>query len=96
MADNTKPLQVDLHAHVLPLLDLCRYAAMASTAFEGLADTAHVLPDFGRRMHHAAPDFCELADYGGGAMVAGGLWVAMDLLRVYADAQESAPEVGAS
>lgn len=84
-APDSQPLTVDLHAHILPLLDLCRYAAMASAAFEGLKDTARVRPDFGQQLRDAAPDFPELADYGGGVMVSGGLLVAMELLHQYAD-----------
>lgn len=91
MAEQTQTLHVDLHVHVLPLLDLCRYAAMASTLVEGVYDMAGVNADFDRLLSRAAPAMGELADYGGGAMVAGGLAVAMDLLREYAAVQDATP-----
>lgn len=80
-APATTPL--DITTHVLPLLELCRYAAMASSAVTGLCALADVDPDFKKRMNHAAPLFRELADGCPGDLVAGALWVAMDLLLKY-------------
>ena len=74
---------VDITAHVLPLLELCRYASMASSAVGGLYTLAHVDQDFRKRMNNAAPLLCELADSSPGELVAGALWVAVDLLAKY-------------
>ena len=83
MSENTKPLNIDMHCHILPLLDLCRYASMASCALTAIADLARSRPDFRRHLDDASSDLAELADYGGGATAASGIWIAMDLLRHY-------------
>lgn len=83
MAANPQPMHVDVHVHILPLLELCHYAAMASTAMSGLANLAGLRPDLARELHAAAPDFSELADSDGGTLAARGISIAIDLLRYY-------------
>lgn len=83
MAEQPERMHIDMHAHILPLLDLCRYAAMASSAFEDLTKAGGVLPDFKRQLHAETSSLMELSDYGGGNVVAAGVWIAMEFLREY-------------
>lgn len=83
MAYNANNFPIDIPAHVLPILELCRFASLAQAAVSGLYDTANILPDFKERMQLAAPAIAEVADSHGGNQVAAALWVAIDLLERY-------------
>jgi hypothetical protein len=90
MTTTTNPRPIDITAHVLPLLELCRYASMASSAVTGLQAMAGVMPEFRKQVNNAAPYLSELADSQAGDLVAGVLWVAIDLLSQY----ENQPSTG--
>lgn len=83
-----KGFPVDIHAHVLPILELCRFASMADSAVCGLYALADVAPEFKKQMNNAAPSLAELADSRGGDQVAGALWVALRLLELYVSQPE--------
>lgn len=83
MAFNANEFPVDIPAHVLPILELCRYASLAHAAVSELYDLAGVDPYFKDRIHGASPTLPELKDRNGGIQVAAALWVAIDLLERY-------------
>lgn len=83
MAFNANEFPVDIPAHVLPILELCRFAAMAQSAVSSLYDLANIDPAFRDRLRDAVPSLSELADSHGGDQVAAALWVAIDLLERY-------------
>jgi len=83
MQVNRNEIPVDVHAHVLPILEVCRFASMAYSAVGDLYDLAQFNPSFKRQMQDAASGLSELNDSRIGDQVAAALWVAIDLLERY-------------
>ncbi len=83
MPVNPNQFPVDVHAHVLPILEVCRFASMAQGAVSDLYDLAQFNPTFKRQMQDAASHLSELNDTRIGEQVAAALLVAIDLLERY-------------
>lgn len=79
MAEQNGPL-MDVSTHILPLLELCRYAALASFAVDGLHNQGKADHSFKSR---SSPYIAELLDSHPGQTISEALWVAMDLLEKY-------------
>lgn len=82
-------IAINLQAHVYPLLELCRYAAAADNVVQdlnALSKTDH----FKQQLAHVVPELGSLNDKRGAAQAANGIWLALELLRVYEQQQGEA------
>lgn len=79
-----RPLQIDLDAHGLPILELCRYAGLAASATTSLLTVGVLKPEFGKSIENTTANLPELRDMSGGDVIAAAaLHVAIDLPRRY-------------
>lgn len=83
------PLQIDLDVHVLPILELCRYPGLATSATTSLLTVGVLKPEFGKSIENTTANLPELRDMSGGDVIAAGLHVAIDLLRLYMEQPEA-------
>ena len=79
MAKQNAPL-MEVSTHIMPLLELCRYAALASFSVDGLHNQGKADASFKSRSN---PYLAELLDSHPGQTISEVLWVAMDLLEKY-------------
>lgn len=83
MAYNANEFPVDLTAHVLPIMELCRFASMSCSAVQALHGMGQLSPDLKRQLETYAPYLSELAESDVGDRIGAALWVAIDLLERY-------------
>lgn len=77
------PRELQLDTHVVPLLQLCHYAALATDSLGKIQWHGSNFPEVAQQLQRATSTWNEPDTERGSELVAAVLWVALDQLRLY-------------
>lgn len=87
MATRSESFAVDIECHVVPLLELCRFASAASATLNDIQQTASIHPPLATQLR-SITTLNEPSTIHAGEMVASALFVALDLLDCFVRQQD--------